>query len=195
MINSYWFFKLHFIQIQHHISSSNSIFAYSRLHFKFRNWICFFFSVHFRMMLNPPIQKASGIYIRHWICDCVIMYEMCQSICSYSVWWWFLKQQYVNHVFTSVDERPLLSLTSIQSLSSILPPRATLQASASANIQAQDSWRCWKCLMVLGGWISTKPVALAVFRMEYQHTALYILHIAYYFFLNSTWKCMQCATF
>lgn len=117
MINSYWFFKLHFIQIQHHISSSNSIFAYSRLHFKFRNWICFFFSVHFRMMLNPPIQKASGIYIRHWICDCVIMYEMCQSICSYSVWWWFLKQQYVNHVFTSVDERPLLSLTSIQSLS------------------------------------------------------------------------------
>lgn len=193
MMNSYWFFfflKLHFIQILHHN------FAYSRLHLKFRNWIWLFLN-SFPNDAQPSNTKS----IRHlhntlnlWLCDHVwnvpVFYLLLFSLMM--IYQAAIRPSRVHLCRWAPSIEPDLHPVS---LSSILPPKATLQASASANVQAQYSWRCWKCLMVLGGWISTKPVALAVFRMEYQHTALYILHIAYYFFLNSMWKCMQCAAF
>lgn len=134
---------------------------------------------------------------------CVIMFEMCQfSALSLScalnqsddsqavrtairqsrsplIDWAAAHQRPLSSEPLAPDLHPVLAVC----LSSILPPRAALQASTSANIQAP---RLMKTLQMFNGLLNyTGCVQNGVLAYCTVYTA--------YIFLNSMWKCMQCA--
>ncbi len=146
---------------------------------------------------------ASGIYIR--IYDCVIIYEMCTEsfMCSHSVWWFWSDENsnrsitFTSNSLSCCSSVPQSFLTSIQSsLSLHLSSQSCITSinicqHSSSNING-DAGNVHGFLLPEGLIFSNWFVVNYTGCVQNGILAYCTVYTAY-IFLNSMWKCMQCA--